>query len=96
MQAARELPLHDEDAVFDGVRHKARSVVQVELLHDVVAVSVNRSDADLQALSNLMMKMTFGDKLQDFPFPGGKRTSGLLSRPGTIRWPRYIAINDYF
>ena len=52
-EAKRFLPRHYDDAVLDGIVDKPGSVMNVQLLHDVVPVGIDSANADIQSCRDL-------------------------------------------
>jgi hypothetical protein len=56
-----------DDVVADGVVDQFRKGVQVELEHDVGAMSFGGVDADAKNGGDFLVGLAFGEELQDFP-----------------------------
>src|SRR5215212_6634613 len=60
----------------DGVASELGDVVEVELVHDVLAVGVDRLGADEQDGGDFLGAFALGDELDDFAFLGGQGRGG--------------------
>ena len=55
-----------DDAFGDGVPGETSDVMNVQLVHDLLAVLFDGLDADVEFGGNLFVGLAFGDKLKDF------------------------------
>src|SRR5262245_6910793 len=67
-----EISGHDQ-AVPDREADEIGGVVQLELLQDVLAVRIDRADADVEQRSHFLVRLAFGDQLQHLPLAVGEQ-----------------------
>ena len=61
-------PSGSNDVVADGVHDHLGQRVEVQLKHDVGAVSFGRIDADVEETGDFLVALAFGEELEDLPF----------------------------
>jgi hypothetical protein len=76
MQGETRTTFHQ--AVLKSVPSQARSLVEVEFVHEMLPVFLDRFNADPQLRGDLLVGVSFRDKLQNLRFPPGESAS--LSR----------------
>ena len=54
------------DARTDGVASESGGIVDVELLHEMIAMFFNSLDADAQICRDLLVGLAFGNELEHF------------------------------
>jgi hypothetical protein len=62
------LPRENHDAVPDRKGDQTGAVMNIKLLHDIVAVSINRPWTDVQQGCHGSVCVSFRNQLKDFPF----------------------------
>ena len=60
------------DPLTDGVLGQTGDAMDIELLHDVLAVGLDGFDTHVQTRRDLLRAMTLGDELKDLALPSGK------------------------
>jgi len=60
-----------DDSCGDRVARQARRVVNMEFVHEVLAVFLHCFDADVEFPCDLFVGVAFGNELQDFNFAVG-------------------------
>src|SRR5437764_839433 len=68
-----------DQAALDGVAHQPGDVVDVELLHDPVAVRLCGLEADAEKTRDRFGGLAFGNQLQDLALARRKRVLGLVA-----------------
>src|ERR1041385_7351076 len=68
------------DAFGDGVAGQAGGIMDVELVYHLLAMFLDRLDADVQFSGNLLIGLALRDELQNFRLAGGEPVSALLER----------------
>src|SRR5438128_10435174 len=71
------------DSFGDGVARESRDVVDVQLVHDVLAMFLDGLDTDAQFAGDLLIGFAFGDQLQHFRLAGGQTAAPLLHEYAT-------------
>ena len=61
-----------DQAFFSSQRGQRSDIVEIEFVHEVGPVFFNRFDADTEKVCNLLVLMTFGNQLENLPFPLGQ------------------------
>ena len=72
-----------DDVVADGVEDEFGEGVEIELEHDVGAMSFGGVDADAEDGGDFLVAFAFGEELEDFAFARGKT--------GTVGFGRVVA-----
>src|SRR5438105_15584369 len=68
-----------EQAALDGVAHQPGDLVDVELLHDPVAVRLCGLEADVEKSRDRFGGLAFGNQLQDLALARRKRVLWLVA-----------------
>ena len=68
----RDLHAAFDDAGGDGVAGQAGGVVDVELVHEALAVFFHGFDADVQDLGAFLVRFALGDELEHLHLPRGE------------------------
>jgi hypothetical protein len=63
---------YSHQTVANGIENETGGVVNVQLFEDVVAVCIDRANAEVQESGDFVVGFSFGDKLQNLLFALGK------------------------
>src|ERR1700677_4442991 len=74
-----------DDSRTDGVAGEAGGVVDVELLHEVLAVLLDGLDADAEFGRGFLVRPALGDELEHFHLARGE-LGGLFAEPPLAAW----------
>ena len=58
-----------QQAASHSVSHKLGAAMQIQLVHDMCTMSIDGFGTDNKAFSNLVIRVPFGDKFEDFTLP---------------------------
>ena len=72
-----------------GVEHDFGGVVQIELLHQIRAMGLDRGDADIEQRGDFFVRATFRQQLQDFLFTIGQQVIGV-GQPASLQLPHVV------
>ena len=70
------LRLHDE-TLAHGIEHDLRRVVQVQLLHQVGPVRLDRRQPEIEQRRHLLVRSSFGEQLEDLLLAIGQQVIGI-------------------
>ena len=73
---AAALQLQIDNAFANCVGDEAGRVMNVRLLHDVVAMSIDRANADVKRLCDLQVRFPLGNIAQNLAFSARQRAGG--------------------
>ena len=80
--------------MLDGKLDQAGPVVNIQLLHHVATVGLNRLDADVQPLSDLSVAESPGDQLQHLSFARREETQSIAVTLLSFCAPHIVADQD--
>src|SRR5580698_6378698 len=81
------------NAFADRVKNQLGDAMQVQLLHDLRAMSIHRVDAQFQKIRNILARVSFGHKLQNFTLPRGQQVIGIF-RAGSLQLSHVVFQQD--
>ena len=70
--------LHFDDMVAYRVEHDIGNAMQAQLPHDIESVGLDGLQAQIQGISDLLVRITFCQELQHLPF---SRSKPVLPQP---------------
>ena len=74
-----------DDAGADRISCKSGSIVDVEFLHQMFAMFLDRFHTDAEIGSGFLIGFAFGDQLQHFHFARGQLNRPFVKLPGAIK-----------
>ena len=77
MAAVPHTALSRNDAFANSVEHELGGIVQVQFLEDVTAMSLDRVGADVQSCCHFLVRLPFGQKLQDLSLAARKQVIAI-------------------
>src|SRR5271157_3051432 len=66
-------PLSGDHALAHGIQNQFRRAVDIQLLHEVGTMGVDRMRAQVEQRSDVFCGFQLNDELQQFPFAGGEQ-----------------------